>query len=179
MNKEKEIEHIRGKYLIIVAIIALIGTLATIYKGQPKGTEAAKPEISNPAPVVEKSEPIKPIEQDKSKNGKDDVKANQTPNPVIKSDKNKTEINESKGITITIKDNETENPIAGVHVSLIDYPKSFQTDENGNFTIPQAIIDKNGTFNTIKATFVKKGYKTEHPNVALSESHSLTLNKSQ
>jgi len=172
MDKGENQAHINGKYLIIVAVIALIGTLATVYKDQLNYRKTDNPKLSNPIPKIEEVRPSEHIEQEKSKEIKEY-------RPISQPVKENTESQNFEGIVITIKDNDTKKPIPNVFITFIGLPFTLETDKNGNFVIPSVVVQKYGVYNTVKATFVKAGYEVEEPNIALSESHSLFLNKSR
>lgn len=83
------------------------------------------------------------------------------------------------GITIILKDSISKEPIQDAIFTFTDYPTPLRTNKFGKAEIPKKLIDKFGEYNSVRATIEKKGYQTEEINIALSESHSLFLNKIQ
>jgi len=85
MDKGENQAHINGKYLIIVAIIALIGTLATVYKDQLNDRETDKSKSSNP---IAKSAEVRPSQR--LEHGKpEDIKSDKTIETIHQPDKEK------------------------------------------------------------------------------------------
>lgn len=80
-------------------------------------------------------------------------------------------------VIITLKDEVSKEAIPDAVFSFNDYSIPLRTDKFGRITIPNKLIEKFGNFNTVRATIKKDGYQTEETNVALSESHSLFINK--
>jgi len=166
MDKEEKIAHINGRYLIISAVIGLLGVIITVYFYQPKENkiDEIKTELS--------TSEIKDIPTSKKSKNKDLDK------PVIPKSNESSDVDVKK-VVITIKDDHTKNPIPNIKIAINDYPSSLISDEDGNFIIPKSIIDKLRVYNSVKATFSKQGYQTEEQNVALSESHSLYIKKAK
>lgn len=61
MEKEEKVEHVRGKYVVLVALIGLIGTLATIYKDIFFRAEAKSPPAEVPADTLKEENKVAPI----------------------------------------------------------------------------------------------------------------------
>ena len=87
-TKEKE-AHINGKYLILVAIITLLGTLATVYKDQLIGGNKAEDELqpSDSIPKIDESTLLKDSQKGDSKKEKDEGHIS---SPLYKSDTKNT-----------------------------------------------------------------------------------------
>lgn len=175
MNEEKEIAHINGRYLIIGAVIALVGTFATLYFSERKSNETSKPETEVAKPEKEKKNEISNFEtahpDQKQSNGS---RTNALPES---HEKLKDESASKVEVIVTLKDEVSKEPISDAVFSFENFSILLKTDKFGRIIIPNKLIEKYGNYNSVRATIKKEGYQTEETNVALSESHSLFLNK--
>lgn len=123
---------------------------------------------------------------DTNQRNKEDAKANEViaenkeTHNQLSATKEKTEkIQRSEPLIISIKDEDSKEPIPNAKVNINYYPNDVLTDNNGRFTVPNSIIEKYGVYNSIKVTISKEGFKTEELNIALSENYSIYIKKSQ
>lgn len=155
MNKEKEIAHINGKYLIIGAVLALVGTFSTIYFSERKSDETSK--------TITEATNLNPKQT--------------TDSHTISQEKLKDENAAGVEVIVTLKDEVSKEPISDAVFSIDNFSTLLKTDKFGRVTIPNKLIERYGNYNSVRATIKKEGYQTEEINIALSESHSLFLNK--
>jgi len=175
MNKEKEIAHLNGRYLIIGAVIALVGTFSTVYLSERKSDETSKT----------KTEAVKPENETQSDNSKLEVShTNQKQSSGSRTNalqeskvKLKDESTSGVEVIVTLKDEVSKDPIPDAVFNFDNFSTLLKTDKFGRITIPNTLIEKYGNYNSVRATIKKQGYQTQEINVALSESHSLFLNK--
>jgi len=175
MNKEKEIAHLNGRYLIIGAVIALVGTFSTVYFSERKSDETSKTK-------TEAGKPEKGTESENSKLETSHTNQKQTSgsrkNVLHESQEKLTDESVSSvEVIVTLKDDVSKDPIPDAVFSFDGFSTLLKTDKFGRITIPNTLIEKYGNYNSVRATIKKEGYQTEETNVALSESHSLFLNK--
>lgn len=175
MNKEKEIAHLNGRYLIIGAVIALVGTFSTIYFSERKPDETSKTKTEVIKPEIETENEIPNLEATRTNQKR--MNENRT-NALQESQEKLRDVNLSNAeVIVTLKDEANKEPIPDAVFSFDNYSTPIKTDKFGRISIPNEIIEKYGNYNSVRATIKKEGYQTEETNVALSESHSLFLNK--
>jgi len=82
-----------------------------------------------------------------------------------------------EGLIMRIIELGTGRPIEGVSVQLTNSNEVVFTDKNGCFEVTRTIIDKYGTYNSIRAYFNKTGYESTKFEVPLSEPTLFKLKK--
>lgn len=175
MSNEKEIAHINGRYLMIGAFVALIGTFVTIYFSSQNLDKAS--ETKGEIPLAEK-ENLKDSANQKNARLTPKQTMDRPPSSLQENQKPiKNQIKTDSEVVITLRDEVSKEPISDAVFSFDNYPTQIKTDRYGRIIIPNKIIEKFGNYNSVRATIKKEGYQTEETNVAFSESHSLFLNK--